>query len=121
MNGQTEGMPTTKGTAQIVYILYLVELVIGVTGIIGVVIAYLNRNDAPDWLKTHYQFQIRTFWIGLLYLFIGVLLTGTVILAIIGIPVLFFWVLWQVIRCVKGLRYLQRNEAHPNPTGWLFS
>lgn len=31
MNGQTEGMLTTKGTAQIVYILYLVGLVIGVT------------------------------------------------------------------------------------------
>lgn len=117
MNGQTEGMLTTKGTAQIVYILYLVGLVIGVTGIIGVVMAYLNRNDAPDWLKTHYQFQIRTFWIGLLYLFIGALLS----VILIGYLVLIFWVVWLVVRCVKGLQYLQRNEAHPNPTGWLFS
>lgn len=48
-------------TSKIVYFLYLAGLVFGITGIIGVVMAYINRNDAPEWLETHYQFQIRTF------------------------------------------------------------
>ena len=61
--------PTTKGAAKIVYILYLVSLLFGITGIIGVVMAYINKDDAPEWVQTHYQFQIRTFWIGALFIF----------------------------------------------------
>lgn len=108
--------PTTEGTAKIVYILYLVGIVFGITGIIGVVMAYINRSDAPDWLKSHYQFQIRTFWIGALYMFIGVILT----LLVIGYFVLLFWVVWLIIRCVKGMKSLDLKETHPNPTGWMF-
>ncbi len=107
---------TTEGVAQIVYILYLVGIVIGVTGIVGVVMAYLNREGAPDWLKTHYQFQIRTFWIGVLYIAIGVLLSYFVI----GYLVFLFWAIWLIIRCVKGMKLLAQKEPHPNPTGWLF-
>ena len=63
----------SSGTAQIVYILYLVGLVFGVTGIVGVVMAYINKSEAPEWLQAHYQFQIRTFWIGALYMLIGII------------------------------------------------
>ena len=107
--------PTTEGTAKIVYILYLVGLVVGVTGLIGVVMAYINRDDAPEWLKSHYQFQIRTFWIGTLYIFIGVILSYV----LVGILVLFFFVIWLIVRCVKGIKYLDQKEAPPNPTGWM--
>jgi uncharacterized membrane protein len=78
--------------------------------------AYINKSEAPDWLKTHYQFQIRTFWIGLLYVLIG--MVSSVIL--IGYLVLLFWVVWLVIRCVKGMKSLDQKEAHPDPAGWLF-
>jgi uncharacterized membrane protein len=108
--------PTTEGTAKIVYILYLVGIVFGITGIIGVVMAYVNRGDAPEWLKSHYQFQIRTFWIGALYLLIGVILA----FVLIGYLVLLFWLIWIIVRCVKGIKSLDLKEAHPNPTGWMF-
>jgi len=108
---------TTQDTAKIVYILYLVGLLFGITGIVGVVMAYINKADAPDWLKSHYQFQIRTFWIGGLFLFIGSLLS----LVLIGWFILLFWVVWLIIRCVKGMKSLETKEAHPNPTGWFFS
>ena len=108
--------PSTEGMAKIVYILYLVSIIFGATGIIGVVMAYIYRGDAPDWLKSHYQFQIRTFWIGGLYMVIGAILA----LAIIGYLVLLFWVVWLVIRCVKGMKSLDLKEVHPDPTGWLF-
>ena len=71
---------STERTAKIIYILYLVGIVIGITGIIGVIMAYINKTDAPAWLQSHYQFQVRTFWIGFLYLIIGGILT----LAVIG-------------------------------------
>lgn len=107
---------STEGTAKIIYILYLVGILFGVTGIVGVVMAYVNKDDAPDWLKSHYQFQIRTFWIGGLYLFIGTLLS----IILIGWLVLLFWVVWLIIRCVKGMKSLDAKTAHPDPTSWLF-
>ncbi|TYK67267.1 DUF4870 family protein [Colwellia echini] len=108
---------TTADTAKIVYILYMVGIVFGITGLVGVVMAYINKTDAPEWLKSHYQFQIRTFWIGGLYLVIGSLL----LVVLIGWFILLFWVLWLIIRCVKGMKSLEAKEAHPNPTGWFFN
>ena len=108
--------PSTEGSAKIVYILYLVGIIFGITGIVGVVMAYINRSDAPEWLRSHYQFQIRTFWIGALYMLIGVILA----FVIIGYLVLLFWVIWLIVRCVKGMKSLDQKEAHPNPTGWMF-
>lgn len=116
MNEVTQQAPSSEGTAKVVYILYLVGIIFGLTGVIGVVMAYINKREAPDWLQTHYQFQIRTFWIGLLYVLIG--MVSSVIL--IGYLVLLFWVVWLVIRCVKGMKSLDQKEAHPDPAGWLF-
>ena len=107
---------TTEGTAKIVYILYLVGIVFGITGIIGVIMAYINKTDAPEWLRSHYRFQIRTFWIGALYVVLGAILT----LAVIGYLVFLFWVVWLIVRCAKGLKSLDSKQAYPNPTGWIF-
>ncbi|RLA47854.1 MAG: hypothetical protein DRR06_01200 [Gammaproteobacteria bacterium] len=104
------------GSAKLVYILYLVSVVFGVTSIIGVIMAYINKDEAPEWLQSHYQFQIRTFWIGLLYGTIGMILT----VVLIGWIVLMFALVWLVIRCIKGLQTLGRKEAHPDPASWMF-
>jgi uncharacterized membrane protein len=108
--------PTTEGSARLVYILYLVGIILGITGIVGVVMAYINRSDAPEWLQSHYQFQIRTFWIGGLYMLIGAIL----MFVLVGYLVFLFWMVWLLIRCVKGMKSLDLKQAHPNPTGWMF-
>lgn len=102
--------------AKLVYILYLVAIVVGITAIVGVVMAYINRKDAPDWLKTHYTFQIRTFWIGLLIGFIGIITT----FILVGFLIILFYIVWLIIRCVNGMNYLGKGEAIPNPETWLF-
>lgn len=107
----------SQNTAKIVYLLFLANILIPFLGLIGVVVAYVNRSDAPVWLQSHYQFQIRTFWIGLLYFFIGLLLVSI----LIGYFVLLFLVFWLIIRCVKGFKYLSQQQPYPNPTTWLFS
>jgi uncharacterized membrane protein len=111
-----ENSSTTKGSAKIVYILYMVGILFGITGIVGVVMAYINKADAPEWLKTHYQFQIRTFWIGALYIVLGSILS----LVLIGWLVLLFWVVWLIVRSVKGIKALDSEKAIENPTRWLF-
>ncbi len=104
------------GVAKSVYILYLVGVIFGFTGIIGVIMAYINRGGAPEWLKSHYQFQIRTFWIGAFYMLIGAMLA----IILIGYLVFIFWVVWLVIRCIQGMSFLDKKQAYPNPTGWMF-
>lgn len=102
---------------KIVYILYLLFFLTGaVTPIIGVVIAYVYTEDAPDWLVSHYRFQIRTFWIGLLYFVVGSLLA----LVLIGWLVLLFATIWWIVRCVKGLRAATRREPIPDVQTWLW-
>lgn len=103
-------------TANIVYILYLVAVIFGLTAIIGVIMAYINRNDAPAWVQSHYQFQIRTFWIGLL-----ISIVGTVTLAfLVGWLILLFALVWWIVRCVKGIKMLSNGVEHPDPTSWMF-
>ncbi len=100
-------------TANLIYILYLLNLIFGVTAVIGVILAYVNCRDAP---RTHYDYQIRTFWIGLLYLVIGSLLT----LIYIGWLLVLLWYIWLIVRCARGMKQLARGAAYPNPTGCLF-
>ena len=102
----------------IIYYLYLASILVGVTAIVGLIMAYMNRGIAysqgGDWLDTHYTYQIRTFWIGLLYAAIGVVLT----MAVIGIFVLFAVFVWWVVRCVKGLKFAGARQPIPEPTTW---
>ena len=111
------------GTARIIYILYLVGLAFGITGLIGVIMAYVNRSDAPEWLGSHYRFQIRTFWLCLLYAVLLCVMAVVLLSPIVfGIAVVVIMVLpvWWIIRCAKGIKYLAREEAYPNPEGWFF-
>jgi len=104
------------GSAKIIYILYLVAIVVGITGLIGVIMAYVNKNEAPDWLQSHYRYQIRTFWIGLLFNLIGVL----TMMIMIGWLIILFTLVWLIIRCVKGMKSLEKGEPVPNPESWMF-
>ena len=105
-----------SSNVKLIYILYLVSIVVGITSIIGVIMAYINKDGVPDWLKSHYQFQIRTFWIGLLYGLIGMVLLTVVV----GILVLLFVLIWYIVRCVKGMNALDEGQAIANPKSWLF-
>ncbi len=102
--------------ALIIYILYLIPFAFGVTHIVGLVLAYANRQTAPDWLKSHYTYQIRTFWIGLLY-FIVACISVVLLIGLFLVPVV---VVWYIIRCALGLDRLMKREAYPTPESWTF-
>ena len=103
---------------RIIYILYLIGLVFGITAIIGVVMAYVNKDDnMPDYLKTHYRYLINTFWMGLVMIVVGGILT----IVIIGIFILLFWMIWIIVRCVKGMKLLEERQPIPNPETWGFN
>lgn len=123
-NNQAPGGPASlagglftpeRKMAAIVYIFYLLSLVVGITSIIGVVMAYVFRGEADETIRSHYEFQIRTFWIGLLIGVIGLILT----FVLIGILVLLALLVWFVVRCVIGLKYLNEGKPVPNPKSWM--
>ena len=99
----------------IIYVLFLANILVPFAGLVGVIMAYINKGD-DNFLQSHYQFQIRTFWIGLLYAVIGILLTAI----LIGWLILLFTVIWLIIRCVKGFKYLGKQQPMPEPTSWMF-
>ena len=107
---------SNSGLVLTVYILYLVGFMTGITVLIGLIIAYMQRDHTDPICQTHFHFQIRTFWIGLLYLFIGALTLHFVI----GAFVLIWWCVWTLIRCVKGLLALNAGEPIGDPNSYLF-
>ena len=102
--------------ALIVYVLYCVGYFTGVSALAGVIIAHVKVDDADPVLRSHYRFQIRTFWIGLLYLVIGAPLS----MVLVGIPILLWWFLWSLIRIIKGVVALNERRPIANPRSWLF-
>ena len=99
-----------------VYLLYFVGYSTGISALIGVIIAHMKVDDADPVLGSHYRFQIRTFWIGLLYLAIGIPLC----VVLIGIPILAWWFIWSLIRIVKGMLLVIEHKPIVNPRSWLF-
>jgi uncharacterized membrane protein len=118
-NGLTAPPPiiNDRGLAFAVYVLYLVGYITGITVLIGVVIAYSQATrSARSPIKSHYTFQVRTFWIGLIYLFVGILLLHLGV----GVLILLWGFVWSLVRNVKGLLALNRNEPIANPESWMF-
>ncbi len=110
------GSGESGGNAKVVYILYLAAIVIGLLALIGVIIAYVSRNDSGGWVGDHYRFQIRTFWIGLLYSAVGAVST----VFLVGWLMLLATLVWWIVRCVKGLQCVSRSEPYPNIETWMW-
>ncbi len=77
----------------------------GWPSIIAVILNYIKRSEARGtWLESHFRWQIRTFWFGLLWISLCV----TFIIMTLGIGLLFMWLtitlvgLWFVYRVVRG-------------------
>jgi uncharacterized membrane protein len=108
-------VPSTD-IALIIYILYFLGYFTGITAVIGVIMAHIQLETADPMLVTHYRFQIRTFWIGLLYIIVGTVLS----LIVIGWAVLAWWFIWSLIRSIKGVLALNERRPIADPGSWLF-
>ena len=103
-----EELAGLKNIAMVVYALQALSFLWGVTAIVGIVINYVKRDDAKGTLyESHFDWQIRTFWWGLLWGVVGLLLA----IFVIGFFVLFAVWVWMIYRVVKG--WLKLNEGKP--------
>ncbi|HEX5338154.1 MAG TPA: hypothetical protein VFW53_06925 [Gallionella sp.] len=105
-------LQSLRSLTQVVYVLYALSYFTGVTAIVGIIINYIKKEEvAGTWLESHFRWQIRTFWFGLLWF----VLAGTLFITIIGIPLAFaVWfgsLCWIIYRVVKG--WLNLNDNKP--------
>ena len=103
----------------LIYGLHAASLVIGIVGaatvvgaflfgwpsIIAVILNYVKRSEVRGtWLESHFRWQIRTFWYGLLWVALCVLF----VILTLGIGMLIAWIplgvvgLWFIYRIVRG-------------------
>jgi uncharacterized membrane protein len=97
-----------KNITMVVYVLQALSFLWGVTAIIGIVINYIKRDDVRGTVyESHFDWQIRTFWWGLVWCAVGMVLA----LALVGFLILFVAWVWMIYRVVKG--WLKLNEGKP--------
>jgi len=114
----------------VIYALHAFSLITGIVGaativgafltgwpsIIAVILNYAKRSDVRGtWLESHFRWQLRTFWFGLLW----VVLCGVFVVATLGIGILIAWLplafvgIWFVYRIVRGwLRLIERQPMY---------
>jgi len=116
------------GWTQAIYALHALSLLTGILGaativgafligwpsIIAVILNYVKRSEVRGtWLESHFRWQIRTFWYGLLW----VALCMLVVVLTLGIGLLFVWIpigvvsLWFIYRIVRGWLALREGRA----------
>ncbi len=125
--GTTGGGPTAapavgaasddKTIAIVNYVLMIVGVLAtaGVLNLVALVLAYAKRSEASDWVRSHYDFQIRTFWISLIAGLVGI---ATMIIGI-GFAILLLLAIWVLVRAVVGLSHVTSNRPYPNVQTWL--
>jgi uncharacterized membrane protein len=118
MNGEIsqppdEKMQSLKTLTVIVYALYALSYFTGgVTAIAGIIINNIKLEEVNGtWLESHFRWQMRTFWFGLLWVVLG----GVLFITVIGIPfAMALWFAnfcWIIYRIVKG--WLNLNDNKP--------
>jgi uncharacterized membrane protein len=111
-----------------IYALHALSIVIGIVGtatvvgafltgwpsIIAVIMNYIKRGEARGtWLDSHFRWQIRTFWFGVLWVLpcvIFVVLTLGIGLIIAWLP-LALVTLWFIYRIARG--WLSLRDGRP--------
>jgi uncharacterized membrane protein len=112
----------------VIYLLHALSLLTGILGaatvvgaflvgwpsIIAVILNYVKRADARGtWLESHFRWQIRTFWFGLLWVSLCILF----VVMTLGLGILVAWLpltiitVWFIYRIVRG--WLALNERRP--------
>lgn len=112
----------------VIYALHALSLLTGILGaatvigafltgwpsIIAVILNYVKRGAVRGtWLDTHFSWQIRTFWFGLLWVSLCVAL----VVVTLGIGLLLVWLpailvtFWFIYRVVRG--WLALNAGKP--------
>jgi uncharacterized membrane protein len=103
-----EQLAALKNVTMLVYTLQALSFFWGLPAVVGVIVNYVKRDDARGTLyESHFDWQIRTFWWGLVWAVVGMLLA----IVMVGFVVMFVAWIWMIYRVVKG--WLKLTEGQP--------
>ncbi len=89
--------------ATAVYVLQALGLVLPVCLVVAVIIDYVKLPDtAGTWIESHFRWQIRTFWVAVVLMVLGI----ASFLFVVGYFILLGTCVWVIYRVVKGWLYL---------------
>jgi uncharacterized membrane protein len=125
-----EPNPSLVTMTHVIYALHAFSLLVGIVGaasvvgafllgwpsLIAVVLNYVKRSDVRGtWLDSHFRWQIRTFWFGLLWVAICIVF----VVVTLGVGILLAWIplavvgLWFIYRIARGwLALLDRRPMY---------
>ena len=119
---ETDSAPARQPQAGNLHVLYLLHglapFTMWLLAIVAVIVGMATRDTARGtWLDSHYSWLQRTFWWGLMWVAISWVITGVLLITIVGIlliwipwTILFVWYLYRVIR-----GWLLLNDGKPAP------
>ena len=91
-----------------VYALQAASFLVGVTFLVALIVSYAKRDEAAGTvLESHFTWQIRTFWYGLLWGMVGLISH----FLLIGYLILLGNTVWILYRIIKG--WLKLHDGRP--------
>jgi uncharacterized membrane protein len=89
---------------------------LGWPSIIAVILNYVKRGEVRGtWLESHFRWQIRTFWFGLLWVSLCILF----VIFTLGLGIFIAWIpllivsIWFIYRILRG--WIRLSERKPMP------
>jgi uncharacterized membrane protein len=107
-NKPSQDLAELKTITTVIYALQALGFLFGITAVVGLIMNYIKREDVKGTLyESHFEWQIRTFWWGLLWVTLGWITA----MLLVGFVVLFVVWIWAIYRVVKG--WLKLTEGKP--------
>ncbi|AZT39745.1 hypothetical protein ELZ88_24830 (plasmid) [Salmonella enterica subsp. enterica serovar Karamoja] len=103
----TSNVNSNLSMIKIIYVLFCIGYFTGgLTSFVGVILAYMNRGNATEFEKSHFNYLIKLFWIS----FVAVVLSAITWVILIGIAIAFIWFVWSLIKIIKGVSRLGEGK-----------
>ena len=101
-----------KKDIEITHVIYGLMAAGYVTGGLGtlaaIILNYIKRDEVKGtWLESHFSWQIRTFWWGMLWAVLSMLL----MIVVIGFFTIVIVIIWHIYRIAKG--WIRLNDGKP--------
>ncbi len=94
-----ETLNSARTITSAIYALQALSFFFGITCLIAIIINYVKRDDVRGtWLESHFRWQMRTFWFGILWGIIG----GLLCFVMVGFVILGIEFIWLLYRIIKG-------------------
>lgn len=114
--GNFENLTGNEKLTHIIYLLQAIGIFNGITALIAIVLNYVKRDDVKGgYLESHFTWQIKTFWKGVIICAVGVITLPI----LIGGLILFAGFVWYIIRVVKGWVKLADKKPIEDPSKFI--